>query len=265
LQATKEPTVEGASLVGTGTEFGFDTGDGISALEAISDQVVAGGATAAVLAGDEQSVAYLAANGVFVAQSGSDAGPPVDPRPGLAVPSIDPFRFVWSAQSTSAASLSSFEIDGTEHPIASGLPEDATLVSLDVSRDGARLLVYLATPLGPRLVVAGIVRDQDNVPTALGVLEDLPVAATTPIDATWVDSRTVATVSQGTEIAPINLYEIGGPSSTFGQVPDAVTIVGGNGGADGLRVLRPTGEVLRPQGASWVSTGLSATFLATKQ
>ena len=251
--------------MGTGTEFGFDTGDGISALEAISDQVVSGGATAAVLASDEQSVAYLAADGVFVAQSGSDAGPPVDSRPGLAVPSMDPFRFVWSAQAASAASLSSFEIDGTEHPIASGLPKDATVVSLDVSRDGARLLVYLATPLGPRLLVAGIIRDQDNVPTALGVLEYLPVATTTPIDATWVDSRTVATVSQGSEIAPITLYEIGGPSSTFGQVPDAVTIVGGNGGADGLRVLRPTGELLRPQGASWVSTGLSATFLATKQ
>ena len=39
----------------------------------------------------------------------------------------------------------------------------------------------------------------------------------------------------------------------------------GNGGADGLRVLRTSGEVLRPQGSSWVTTGLSARVLATKQ
>lgn len=265
VQAVKDPTVEGASLVSNGTVFGFDTGEGLSPLPQLSDQVVAAGATAATLANDAQTVAYLSPSGVFVAQRGSDGGAPVDPRPGLVAPSIDPFRFVWSAQAGSSASLSTFEIDGTEHPIANGLPGDASIVSIDVSRDGARLLVYLSTPLGPRLVVAGIIRDQNTVPTALGVLEDLPVVSSAPIDATWVDNRTVATVSQGSEVAPITLYEIGGPSATSGQVPDASTIVGGNGGSEGLRILRSSGELLRPQGNSWVSTGLSATFLATKQ
>ena len=264
-QATKDPTVEGSALIATDADFGFDTGEGVVPLEGISSTVVAAGATAATLSNDQQYVAMLAAGGVFVVERGSDLGDPVDARPGLAAPSIDPFRFVWSAQAASAATLSTFEIDGTEHPLAGVPPADAAVVSLDVSRDGARLLLYLSTPLGPRLAVAGIIRDQKNIPTALGALEYLPVAGNSPIDAAWVDNRTVATVSQGTEVAPVTLYEIGGPSATFGQVPDASTIVGGNGGADGLRVLRATGEVLRPQGSSWVSTGLSARLLATKQ
>lgn len=264
-QATKDPTVEGSALIATDTDFGFDAGEGVVPLEGISSAVVAAGATAATLSNDQQYVAMLAAGGVFVVQRGSELGDPVDARSGLAAPSIDPFRFVWSAQAASAATLSTFEIDGTEHPLAGVPPADAAVVSLDVSRDGARLLLYLSTPLGPRLAVAGIIRDQKNIPTALGALEYLPVAGSTPIDAAWVDNRTVATVSQGSEVAPITLYEIGGPSSTFGQVPDASTIVGGNGGADGLRVLRTTGDVLRPQGSSWVSSGLSARLLATKQ
>lgn len=264
-QATKDPTVEGSALIATDTDFGFDTGEGVVPLEGISSTVVAAGATAATLSNDQQYVAMLAAEGVFIVQRGSDLGDPVDDRPGLAAPSIDPFRFVWSAQAASAATLSTFEIDGTEHRLTGVPPADAAVLSLDVSRDGARLLLYLSTPLGPRLAVAGIIRDQKNIPTALGALEYLPVAGNSPIDAAWVDNRTVATVSQGTEVAPVTLYEIGGPSATFGQVPDASTIVGGNGGADGLRVLRTTGEVLRPQGSSWVSTGLSARLLATKQ
>ena len=264
-QATKDPSVEPATLVGTDTEFGFDTGAGVAPLEGLSATVIAGGATAATLSNDEQYVAFLGPDGVSVAQRGNDLGDPVDARPGLVAPSIDPFRFVWSAQAESAATISTFEIDGTEHALTSSAPADSAVVSLDVSRDGARLLLYLSTPLGPRLAVAGIIRDQKNVPTALGQLEYLPVASNAPIDATWVDARTVATVSRGGEVAPVTLYEIGGPSATFGQVPDASTIVGGNGGADGLRVLRTSGEVLRPQGSSWVTTGLSARVLATKQ
>lgn len=264
-QATKDPSVEPATLVGTDTEFGFDTGAGVAPLEGLSATVIAGGATAATLSNDEQYVAFLGPGGVSVAQRGNDLSDPVDARPGLVAPSIDPFRFVWSAQAESAATISTFEIDGTEHALTSSAPADSAVVSLDVSRDGARLLLYLSTPLGPRLAVAGIIRDQKNVPTALGQLEYLPVATNAPIDATWVDARTVATVSRGGEVAPVTLYEIGGPSVTFGQVPDATTIVGGNGGADGLRVLRTSGEVLRPQGSSWVTTGLSARLLATKQ
>ena len=56
----------------------------------------------------------------------------MDARPGLVAPSIDPFRFVWSAQAESAATISTFEIDGTEHALTSSAPADSAVVSLDV-------------------------------------------------------------------------------------------------------------------------------------
>ena len=50
------------------------------------------------------------------------------------------------------------------------------------------------------------------------------------------------------------------------QVPDAVAITGGNGGADGIRVLAANGIIWQPRGSGgWVSTGLTATFLGTRQ
>ncbi len=264
--AIKNPQVEGAVLVGTGDQFGFDSAEGISTIDGISDLVVASGATAATLSNDKQFAAVLTPAGVALARATNDAVALLDPRPGLVQPSLDPFRFVWSVQASSAATLTAFGADGQEYPVQSALPQDAAIVSIDVSRDGTRLLVYATTPVGPKLYVAGIIRQQgSNEPTALGVPLELPVATSKPVDATWVDERTVATVSQGGEAAPVTLIEIGGPSTALGTVSVADAIAGGNNGTDGLRVLRPDGEIWRTQGGGWVSTGLVASFMGTKQ
>lgn len=267
VPAVRNPSVESAALVGTEDAFGFDGGEGPSGLGELGAQVVAAGATAATLSNDQQTVAFLSPAGVSVARAGNGAPLLVDARPELIAPSLDPFRFVWSAQASSAASLTVFGIDGTEHPIATNLPADARIVAADVSRDGTRLLVYLSTAAGPELAVAGIIRQQEsNVPTELGPLLPLPVSASTPVDATWVSDRVVATVSHGAEASPITIVEIGGPSSPLSQVTDATSIAGGNGGTDGLRVLTPDGALWQPRGSGgWVATGITASFLGTKQ
>lgn len=266
-RAVVNPLVDAAVLVGSdGPAFGLDGGTGVTPIAGLSDQVVAAGATAADLSSDRQSVAFLGTGGVvFVALAGDDSATVIDDRPGLTVPAVDPFRFIWSAQASSAASLATFDLAGGVHEIQSGLPADASIVSMDVSRDGARLLLLLSTPVGPRLIVSGIIR-QDNVPIKLGEPFELPVGAETPLDATWVDDTTVATVASDEDGAVMTAFEIGGPSTSLGRVQGALAIVGGNGGTDGLRALTSDGSVWRPRGSEgWVSTGISATFLATKQ
>jgi len=266
-RAVKNPGVDAAVLVGVGgTAFGFDGGAGIAALGGLTAQVVAGGAVAASLASDKQSVAFLDANGgISVALAGSATATLIEPGPGLAAPSIDPLRFIWSAEAANASTLTAWEVDGTAHAVP-GLPSDSAIVSLDVSRDGARLLLLLSTPVGPRLIVVGIIR-QDNVPIALGEPFELPVGSEIPLDATWVDDRTVATVStdEGGN-ALITLFEVGGPSLSLGHVQGAYAVAGGSGGADGLRVLTTDGDIWRPRGSEgWVVTGITASFLGTKQ
>ena len=265
--AIVNPAVEAATLLGAAGAVGFDSGDGMTPIAGLSTKLVAAGATTLTLSYDKQSAAFLGAGGVaYLARNGADQPLPLDRRGGLVAPTIDPFIFVWSAQASSAASLTTYGADGVQHSVQSGLPADARLVSIDLSRDGTRLLVYLATDVGPRLFVAGVIRGQDNTPTSLGELVSLSVSTNTPIDATWVDDRTVATVSRDTGAASVTLFELGGPSLPLGQLGDALSIAGGSGGVDGLRVLRATGETYRPAGSGgWVSTGITATFLGTKQ
>ena len=254
------PTVDSAALIGTDKSFGFSGGAEIASIPGVSSLVTETGAFAASLAQDKLSAAILSAEGVSLAAAGSSSATLIDDRPGLIRPSIDTFGFVWTAQGNDASSLVTFGSDGVPHALQSGLPADSSIVSMAVSRDGARLLVYLATPVGAKLAVAGIIR-QDAVPTRLGQLFDLPTPLGAPVDATWVDDRSVATVS-GSGL--ITLVEIGGPTELLGQLDDAATIAGGTGGTDGLRVLS-AGEVWRSQGSGWVPTGIQATFLGTKQ
>lgn len=268
IRATVNPSVDAPVLIGDGgTAFGFDGGGGIAEIEGLTDQVVAAGAVTASLAADKQTVTFLDSSGaLYVARTGGNAAALIDSGPGLVAPAVDPFRFIWSGDASTAASLTAWELDGTPHVIPTGLPADSAIVSLDVSRDGARLLLLLSTPVGPRLVVAGIIR-QDNVPVGLGgETIELPVGSGTPIDATWVDDRTVATIADESGSALMTAYEVGGPSLSLGRVQGAKTIAGGNGGTDGLRVLTADGEIWRPRGSEgWVSTGITAAFLATKQ
>ena len=263
--AVINPPVDGPALVGIADDFGFDVGSGISPIAGLTPPLVAVGATGATLSSDKLSVAFLGVNGnAYVARAGQSAASVIDERGGLVVPSIDPFRYVWSAQAASAASLTIFELDGTAREFQSGLPTDASVVSLDVSRDGTRLLLSLQTPVGPRLVIAGIVR-QDDVPIKLGDIVDLPLSASGLGDATWVNDRSVAALTTTGDVTSVTSFAIGGPSVELGTVNDATTIAGGNNGVDGLRVIRTSGEVWRLQGSAWVNTGIVASFLATKQ
>ncbi|MBH0129606.1 LpqB family beta-propeller domain-containing protein [Salinibacterium sp. NK8237] len=263
--AVIEPASAGPLVVGTGSEFGFSTSDGLTELNELSTIVVDAGATSAALSADRLSVAYLDSEGSAYFASVGVAPRLIDARSGLIAPSLDPFRFVWSAQNGSATSLSTFEVDGTEHPLQTTLPADSEIVSLDVSRDGARLLVYLSTPSGPQLLVYGIVRQQGNVPVQLVDPVSLPVREGSVIDAAWVGSSTVATLSGADDSVSVTAYSVGGPSTDLGTVAGATQLVSTGANTDGLRVLAG-GEVWRPQGSqAWVLAGLDASFMASQQ
>lgn len=262
---TRNPGVDPAVLLGSADQFGFDTGDGIADIPGLSSKVVDAGATAATLSADHESAAFLAGDGVYVARVGDAAALRLDARPGLVVPALDPFRFVWSAQASSASTLIAYEYDGTEHELQSNLPADATVVSIDVSRDGTRLLISLLTSSGPRLYVASIIRDQGMVPVGLGEeLQPLASPAGVPVDSTWVDDRRIASLIRTDSSSLVTLIEIGGASGSIGEVTNGIAIVGGNR-REGLRVLGGDGSVWRLQGGNWVDTGIIASFLGTKQ
>lgn len=263
-------TPDSQYLVGSEPVGGLDgrvgiiTDGGVTTLDAIGRAADSLGAVAGSLSRDRTAMALLGAGGVSLVTDGAQ---PVllDGRSGLLAPSIDPSGFTWTVQGGAPGGLLATGADGVQHSVP-GLPADGRVVSLEVSRDGARVLAALATASGPRLIVAGVTRGADDVPLSLSAtVVDLPVGGAPLIDAAWVDGITVVVLSSDGGETTVDAYAIGGQSSSLGALAGGVTIVGGNG-VEGTRVLDAAGGVLRPGGgSSWQETGLTASFLATQQ
>jgi hypothetical protein len=258
-QAQRAVAVNPAPLLLKGKQFGFYPG--LQSVGAISDQVVSLGATAVALDRAQTAAAVLAKGGVYLV---SDSGAKlVDSRPGLIAPSIDTAGYVWSVPSSDASAIRAVGSDGAVHSISSNLPVGASIVSLAVSHDGTRVLVYLSTSAGPRLIVAGIVR-RDGVPTALGTLLDLPVSSALPIDSTWVDASTVAALASTGGSDSIVSYVVGGSSGDVSTTEGGVRLVGG-ADSETLRLLTQSGQVQQLRASGWQNIGVVASILATQQ
>lgn len=261
--ATLTPLVDSDALVRLGGEFGFATASGLAPIGSVSAKIVGVDARAVTLAARQRSAAVLGAEGAYLVTAEDDTALLVDGRPGLTAPSIDTWRYVWSAPAAAATALLATGPDLVQHEITSTLPANATLVSLDVSRDGARVLLYLNSDAGPQLKVAAILR-RGGVPAGLGEPIDLPVSADLPLDASWVDDRTVVALAAANGRQTVTEFTIGGPLVGLGNADGGISIVGGNG-TEQIRVRAADGTILQRRTSGWQVTGLVADVLATQQ
>jgi hypothetical protein len=244
---------------------GIVTETGITVLTAIGRTADSLAVTAASLSRERTAMAVQSADGsISLIEEGAEPVA-IDSRPLLIAPSLDPSGYTWTVPADAPGSLLAIGPDGTQFAVP-GLPTEGRIVSFEVSRDGARVLAALDTASGPRLIVAGVVRNADDMPVNLTPeVIDLPVGSATLVDAAWVDGVTVVALSGSGATATVDSYVIGGQSASLGSPVNGVAIVGGNE-VEGTRVLDGDGEVLRPGGGdSWQSTGLHASFLATQQ
>ena len=261
--ATAEPTVGGSPLVLRDGEFGFASGDSIMRITDISGQVEELEPTAVTYSGNSSVAVVRNAEGVVLVRTGTEPLR-IDERDELVPPALDPLGFVWSARAPSATSILAFDFSGGEHEIRSDLPSDARILAMRVSRDGARMLLALDDSTGPRLLLKGIVRE-GTVPVGLtSETLEFPIADATPIDAAWVDERTVALLADEEAGRTVTSFDVGGPREPLGVAAGGTAIAGGNGGVGGLRVLAD-GVLLQRRGTSWLPTRIEASLLATQR
>jgi hypothetical protein len=242
--------------------FGFLSRTSVERLD-LSADVESLSPLGATLARDGASIAVRAADGAWLVRA--DADPlRVDQRPGLVDPGIDDLGYVWSVPAGSPTGITAFANDGTAHAVPAPYL-DGTVRSIDVSRDGARLLVSTQTASGPAAWMIGIIRDADGVPTNLGTPMPITVGDAPVIDAAWVDASTIVTLSGAGGETSVDLYRIGGRHEQAGSVTGGVQIIGGNT-ADGIRVRDAAGAVWRrTSSGGWQDTGIVASFLGTQQ
>ncbi len=243
--------------------FGYLTASTLTPVPGVSERVEALGALGVTLARDGTHAAVRTAQGVWSVSA--DADPVlVDGRAELVDPSIDRDGFVWSAVATDADSIRAIDGAGGVHELGAA-SIDGAIVSLDVSRDGSRLLVSTRGPAGPALTLVGIIRDAQGVPIGFGDPLALTVTSAPLLDAAWVDASTVATLTQVGDETQVDLYRIGGRHDNLGAFAGGVQLVGGNF-ADGIRARAADGTVWRRNSSGgWQTTGIVASFLATQQ
>ena len=247
------------AIGGVDGRFGTLADDGVSPISGIGTRADRLNPLQVALGRDRVTAAVLWSAGVSLVPS---QGEPVlvDGRGGLLAPTIDPYGYVWSVP-TDPGGLQATGIDGVVHALP--IDTDGTVVSIELARDGARLLVALSTPSGPRLFVVGVVRDAELAPVSLGTPLSLPATGSI-VDIAWMDETHVAVLRGVDGETSVDVVALGGPVRSLGSVDAGVAIVGGNL-QGGLRVLSADGSVQRPGAGGWVDTGFVASFLGTQQ
>jgi hypothetical protein len=258
--------VDGQALVLRKDQFGFYANKRVATLPGLSSKVIALDPRAATISSDQQAVVVLGTAGVSVVRK---SGPTVllDPRPGLIAPSLDENGTVWSVPAADPNALTVFDSSGAPRVVSPKLPSGSQVVSLEVSREGSRLLLLLSTPTGPRLIVAAILRDEKFQPTGIGpAILDVSIGNGVAVDATWVDQWTVATLVTADGASRVEQYTIGGQKTSLSSLLPSQQIVGGNNGKDGLRVLgRDDSTIYFWGGSSWQSSKVAVDFIATQR
>lgn len=260
------PQVDSRAVALSDATFGYVAGDEISPIGPLTARVVATAPRGATVSIGTFTAAVLGGAGVSVVRSGDPGTTLLDARPDLIVPSLDDGH-VWSASRSVPGGIRVFDFAGGFRDLPTGLPADAEIVSIDVSRDGARIAIFAATPAGPRLQVRAITRDPDanEFPAGLGEPAlDVVAGSAVAVDASWVDELSVATLVQDQAEGSVVMYQVGGERTSPGRLPPATALVGGNG-SSGLRALGEGGTILERSGNSWTDTRRTVEFLATQR
>ncbi|GAA1749181.1 GerMN domain-containing protein [Agromyces humatus] len=265
-QPEVNPRVDPRPVVFDGTSFGHlsSSGESIEQISGISPQVEGLAPDGASVGPGAEAVAVRSAGGVAIVRADEDAAP-LDPRPGLVVPDIDPQGVVWSVPSDAPGELVAFLPDGTELQIL--VPwSGSSIAAIEVSRDGTRMIALLGDGARTQFVAASIERDGDGFPTQLGpVALRLSSVAGTPLDVAWLDARRVASITAlpGGETRVV-IQVVGGFAEVIQGPADGISVVGGNGERD-LRVLTSAGALDARSGVGWQVRATGIRFTATQQ
>jgi len=257
-------TVDARALVLTDDGFGYLVSGALTAVPGLSDAIVAAAPRAVALARDQASAALLLPDGrVAVVREG---GTPVvlDARSGLLDPTIDPSGLVWSVPGSDPSAVRATAPDGEAIAITGAWPGATRIHAMQMSRDGTRMVAIVDFGARPALVVAGVVRDADGVPSALGEPATLAELTGEGGAVGWLDDTTVGAVLGSGDTAVYVEQAIGGLSSTLEAPLGAVGLSGVNA-ASAVRVRAADGGLFVRRASNWVQTAADVRVLAVQQ
>ena len=151
---------------------------------------------------------------------------PIDARPGLLAPVIDPQGYVWSLGAGKDSTLQAFDSAGHQKFVSLGWLNAKTHKAFAISREGGRIAVLLKTETGNRLYVASIQRDSNGAPVSISSPIEIGQTQNIVRSIAWIDDTSVATVAlaDGGYTYPLYL-QVGGEVKKYAPVVNAVSVV----------------------------------------
>lgn len=264
-QVVANPEVAQNPIGYTGTRFGTITKTGVEAIDGLSDRIQQMQPQSVSLSPSTGRAAVQTKTGVYLVGRDISQPVPVDSRAALVTPALDPQGYVWSVPADRSGDIGVGDEKGGDHRLTLPPLPDGAIVSMEVARDGARVLFYVQGESGGQLFVASVVRDSSGVPTGLGPLLDVSSPKGTATDAAWLDDEHIATLSSNGPDEPttVGVSLVSGLTSELDSVQGGQEIVGGNS-TNGLRVVTTAGAMLSYDGTWQSAAAAKLTFLATQ-
>ncbi len=251
---------ESSPVVLTETEFGAYIGEEIVPYEGMTSEIVeiAPSVRAVDVAADDSRAAVQVESGEVYTVAGGRVDQ-LDSRPGLIKPSIDPFGFTWTVPSTSPQALTAWQPDVSSAQVQGAFPEASSISELRVAADGVRVAAVVTVGGQRWLVLAAIIRDENQVPVELGPMHQVAQITGETLGMSWIAGEALAILTDADGARIVLTQDVGGPGREAAAPAKAVSLSGGRTSA-AVRILNDEGVLFAQRGTTW-QMGLSAVLV----
>jgi len=255
------PRVDDRPLIVYDGEVGYSDGFNVEPLENRGRQIVGLSPTSLSYDADTDTAAVGTREGVFLVGERTEQ---VSFEPSSVDPQIGGGRSVWWVAPATPHRVSIFS-DRPQITFTGPWSRSAQVVGLEVSREDSRVAIAVNDRGRSAVFIGAISVDEDNRPTGVSGFRELSVVADSILDLAWSDATHVAVLSTTNGVVHAEVATVGGGTNLLGQPQNPARISGGNSGAQGLVVIAQNGQLWKPRGTGWQSTGTSAELLATQR
>ncbi len=252
--------VDDRPLILSDNSFGYSTGSEIESISSNEASIVNLEPTSISYDASTNAAAISSPTGVYLV---NDQVNQLSGQVSLVDPQIDGSQSVWWVKPDSPARIF-VDTAGRDFKIDGPWSRSARVVGLEVSRDDARVAIAI-NDLGQGYVLVGaIAADNNGGPTYVSAYRRLTVSADSIVDLAWADSTHVAILGSRNGVVHAEVATVGGSSRLIGRPQNPTRISGGNNGVAGLVIMSSDGQLWKPRGGGWESTGVFADVLTTQ-
>ncbi|CDK00651.1 conserved exported hypothetical protein [Microbacterium sp. C448] len=260
---TLSTAVDARPLVQTAESFGYLGEDDLTTLPGLSARISELDAESIAVGRGSRVAALLLAAGGVARVEGNEVST-ADDRAGLIDPAIDPDNAIWSVPESQPSALGVSTVEGENLSVANAWPGATQIAAMQVSRDGTRIAAVVTDSGRDWVVVAGIERNADGEPVALGTPERLLRLDGVGADIAWLDDRTLGILSEGTDGMIVTEQVVGGMSTSSGGPTGSAVSLAAGPTASSARLLTVEGALYVRRGTTWQRAADDVLVLASQ-